>query len=174
MIVSTLRRGENGAHYGFTLIECVVIVAIIGILVGLLIPAVQSSRAAARLSQCRNNLHQIGVALGQHHASFGRFPAPPRCPGTRAVCRSLPAGDSPLRPCCCPISSRRRCTIPSISLTSWSAPDTGSGPRPSVRPTARLWHFRSRCSSVPPMTLVSSQATITARALVRRRLTRSL
>ena len=67
------RRGSLSTR-GFTLIECLVVVLIIGVLVALVAPAVQSSRAAARLSQCQNNLRQIGIALGAHHASFGRFP----------------------------------------------------------------------------------------------------
>ena len=53
MIVASSRRRKRDAHDGFTLIECLVVVVIIGILVGLVMPAVQSSCAAARLSQCR-------------------------------------------------------------------------------------------------------------------------
>ena len=78
-----MRRIPTGTRQkprrGFTLIELLVVIAIIGVLVALILPAVQQAREASYRTKCKNNLHQLAIAGQNYHDSYGNFPSGWHC-----------------------------------------------------------------------------------------------
>ena len=75
MLKTTSRPSRHHSKSGFTLVELLVVIAIIGILVGLLLPAVQAAREAAEASLCMNNQTQLGLAIHHYEFSMEHMPA---------------------------------------------------------------------------------------------------
>lgn len=84
------RKSNNASRRGFTLVELLVVIAIIGILVALLLPAVQAAREAARRMQCVNHLSQVGLALQNYEMAFRVYP--PGSVNDEGPIRNVPEG----------------------------------------------------------------------------------
>ena len=67
-------RWKTARSRGFTLIELLVVIAIIAVLIALLLPAVQQAREAARRTQCKNSMKQIGLAIFNYESTYNRLP----------------------------------------------------------------------------------------------------
>jgi prepilin-type N-terminal cleavage/methylation domain-containing protein len=86
-----MKIGQVRRRGGFTLVELLVVIAIMGILVGLLLPAIQAARESARSLQCKNNLHQLGVASHAYEDSYKCFPCLGRFAPINGISRSIHA-----------------------------------------------------------------------------------
>jgi len=69
-----LGGGRNGNFLAFTLVELLIVIAIIGVLIALLLPVIQAARESTRRSSCTNNLKQLGIAVHNYHDKWNAFP----------------------------------------------------------------------------------------------------
>ena len=166
--VPRMRRvcvAQRPRRRGFTLIELLVVIAIIAVLISLLLPAVQAAREAARRSQCRNNLHQMGIAEHNYHDINNSFtPAVTYAwPSTYPCCATCGRAGQPYHPCPCQSCNgvfifcanyhfwlekllpeiEGNTVYQKICMTNWMAPPCNEGPAAArtsrrTRPTTSI------------------------------------